>query len=50
MYAQRNPGPLLLLIAYSMKFDETVEVIPNTVDCAVQYEIQYTERFFGYNR
>lgn len=39
-----------LLIAYSMKFDETVEVIPNTVDCAVQYEIQYTERFFGYNR
>lgn len=39
-----------LLISYFMKFDETVEVIPNTVDCAVQYEIQYTERFFGYNR
>lgn len=38
-----------LLVSYFMKFDEVVEVIPNTLDCAVQYEIMYTERFYGYN-
>jgi len=37
-----------LLIGYHMAFDEIVEVIPNTIDCAVQYSIVYTERFFGY--
>lgn len=37
-----------LLVSYFMKFDEVVEVIPNTLDCAVQYEIMYTERFYGY--
>lgn len=36
-----------LVHSYLMKFDEVVEVIPNTLDCAVQYEIKYTERFFG---
>lgn len=49
----QNKGQLVegpeLLIGFSMLFDETVEVIPNTLDCAVQYEIEYTERFFGYN-
>lgn len=39
-----------LLIEYFMKFDEVVEVVPNTLDCAVQYEIKYTERFFGLNK
>jgi hypothetical protein len=38
-----------LAINYYMKFDEIVEVIPNTVDCAVQYEFAYTEKFYGYN-
>lgn len=38
-----------LLVHYSMKFDEIVEVIPNTLDVALQYEILYTEKFFGYN-
>lgn len=45
---QSNEGQELL-VSYTMKFDEIVEVIPNTLDCAVQYEIIYTERFFGYN-
>jgi len=43
-----NEGPALVT-KFSITFQEIVEVIPNTLDCALQYELVYTDRFYGYN-